>query len=142
MQERLNCYMNPYQKWLSKWRLRRIIVALTGQVSQGASPHVMEFAKALEATELMTRGLKKDTAVSIQVERAQLSAFIRYMCSLHDAKLSRIMLARIGLATLFLRDESALQQPAKEVLEQEMDRTKKGSGEVVDTVGKQLNLKI
>ncbi len=138
----LNCYMNPFQKWLNRWRLRRVIVALTNQVQQGSTPLVMEFAKTLEATEMMSRGLKKNVNVSMEIERAQLDAFIRYMCSLHDAKLSRIMLARIGLATLMTRDESILKQPPEQVIEDEIKRSSQPRGEVIETVGKQLNLKL
>lgn len=138
----LNCYMNPFTKWLNRWRLRRVIVALSEQVQQGSKPLVLEFAKTLEATELMSRGLKKNVNVSMEIERAQLDAFIRYMCSLHDAKLSRIMLARIGLATLMTRDESILKQPPEEVIADEIERSSQPRGEVIETVGKQLNLKI
>ncbi len=138
----LNCYMNPFQKWLNRWRLRRVIVALSGQVQQGGTPLVMDFVSTLEATELMTRGIKKHVNVSIEIERAQLDAFIRYMCSLHDAKLSRIMLARIGLATLMTRDESILKQPPEQVIKDEIERSNQPRTEVIENVGKQLNLKI
>jgi len=140
--DQLNCYMNPFQKWLNRWRLRRIIVALSDQVQQGSTPLVMEFAKTLEATELMSRGLKKNVNVSIEIERAQLESFIRYMCSLHDAKLSRIMLARIGLATLMMRDESALKQAPEDVIKSEAERSSKPRSEVIQSAGKQLNLKL
>lgn len=138
----LNCYMSPFQKWLNRWRLRRVIVALSEQVMQGSAPLVMEFAKTLEATELMSRGMKKNVNVSMEIERAQLDAFIRYMCSLHDAKLSQIMLARIGLATLITRDESILKQPAEDVIKDEIARSNRPRTEVIESVGKQLNLKI
>ncbi len=141
-QETLNCYMNPFSKWLNRWRLRRVIVALSGQVEQGSSPLVMDFAKSLEATEIMSRGAKKSDGISILIERAQLDAFIRYMCSLHDAKLSRIMLARIGLATLMMRDESTLKQPPEEVIKDEIARSNRPRTEVIENVGKQLNLNL
>lgn len=141
-QEKLNCYMNPFQKWLNRWRLRRIIQALSEQVGQGNQPFVMDFAKQLEATEIMSRGMKKNVTVSIEIERMQLEAFIRYMCSLHDAKLSRIMLARIGLATLILRDERILGAPAKEVLDEEVKRSQKPQSEIITNASKQLRLKI
>lgn len=141
-QEALNCYMNPFQKWLNRWRLRRVIVTLSEQVQQGSTPNVMEFAKTLEATETMSRGLKKNVRVSIEVEHHQLESFIRYMCSLHDAKLSRIMLARIGLATLMMRDESILRQVPEEVISDEVGRSLKPRSEVVENAGKQLNLNL
>ena len=142
IKDQLNCYMNPFQKWLNRWRLRRIIVALSDQVQQGSTPLVMEFAKTLEATELMSRGLKKNVSVSIEVERAQLESFIRYMCSLHDAKLSRIMLARIGLATLMVRDESILKQVPEDVIKSEAERSSRPRSEVISSAGDQLNLKL
>lgn len=141
-ESKLNCYMNPFQKWLNRWRLRRIIVALSDQVQQGSAPLVMEFAKTLEATELMSRGLKKNVRVSMEIERAQLESFIRYMCSLHDAKLSRIMLARIGLATLMIRDESVLKQVPEDVIKSEAERASKPQSEVIRSAGNQLNLKL
>ncbi len=139
-QEALHCYMTPFKKWLNRWRLRRVIVALSQQVQQGSNALVMEFAKTLEATEMMSRGMKKNVNVSMEIERAQLDAFIRYMCSLHDAKLSRIMLARIGLATLMTRDESILKQPPEEVIADEIARSNQPRSEVVGNAGKQLNL--
>lgn len=142
IQEKLNCYMNPFQKWLNRWRLRRIIVALTEQVQQGNNTLVMDFAKSLEATEIMSRGLKKNVTVHIEIERAQLDAFIRYMCSLHDAKLSRIMLARIGLATLMMRDEGTLQQKPEDVIDDEVARSNRPRTEVVENAGHQLKLKL
>lgn len=138
----LHCYMSPFQKWLNRWRLRRIIIALQGQVNQGNNEQVQGFAKNLEATELMSRGTKKDTEVTITVTRRELDSFIRYMCSLHDAKLSRIMIARIGLSTLVLRDDKALGQPPKEILADEMLRANKPRGEIITNASKQLRLKL
>lgn len=139
-QEKLHCYMNPFQKWLNRWRLRRIIKALTEQCNQGTVPLVLDFVKTLEATEIITRGGKKNMLVSMEIERAQLDAFIRYMCSLHDAKLSRIMLARIGLATLITRDERILGAPAREILDEEIKRSQQPRSEVVAHASKQLRL--
>lgn len=136
----LHCYMTPFQKWLNRWRLRRIIIALQGQVNQGNNSLVCGFAKNLEATEIMSRGSKKGEEVIITVERAELDSFIRYMCSLHDAKLSRIMIARIGLATLITRDDKTLGQSASQIITDEMARTRKGKSEVIDNAGKQLRL--
>lgn len=136
----LHCYMNPYQKWLNRWRLRRIIVALQGQINQGNNSLVKDFAKGLEATEIMSRGMKKNAEVIITVKRNELDSFIRYMCSLHDAKLSRIMIARIGLATLITRDDKTLGQSASQIIIDEMARTKKPQSEVVQYASKQLRL--
>lgn len=138
----LHCYMNPFQKWLNRWRLRRIILALQSQVNQGNNELVGGFAKGLEATEMMSRGTKKDAQVTIVSSRRELDAFIRYMCSLHDAKLSRIMIARIGLATLITRDDKMLGQPAKEVIEQEMERASKPHSDVIQHASEQLRLKL
>jgi len=132
--------MSPFQKWLNRWRLRRIIKALQEQVNQGNNEFVKGFAKNLEATELMSRGSKKDATVSITVTRRELDLFIRYMCSLHDAKLSRIMIARIGLATLILRDDKMLGQPASEVIADEVARANKPRSEIITHAGKQLRL--
>ena len=138
----LHCYMNPFQKWLNRWRLRRIIMALQGQVNQGNNELVKGFAKNLEATEIMSRGSKKHAEVIITVTRRELDSFIRYMCSLHDAKLSRIMIARIGLATLVTRDDKMLGQPAEVILTEEMARANKSQSDVIVSAGKQLRLKI
>ncbi|MCB7130401.1 MAG: hypothetical protein J3T61_12785 [Candidatus Brocadiales bacterium] len=138
----LHCYMNPFQKWLNRWRLRRIIMALQGQVNQGNNELVIGFAKNLEATEIMSRGSKKHAEVIITVTRRELDSFIRYMCSLHDAKLSRIMIARIGLATLVTRDDKMLGQPAEVILTKEMARSNKPRSDVIGHAGKQLRLKI
>ena len=140
--KQLHCYMNPFQKWLNCWRLRRIIAALQEQVDHGNNELVCDFAKSLEASEIMSRGSKKDAEVIITVERAELDSFIRYMCSLHDAKLSRIMTARIGLATLMTRNDKTLGQPAKQVIKDEMARSKKPRSEIITHVGKQLRLKL
>jgi len=138
----LHCYMNPFQKWLNRWRLRRIIMALQGQVNQGNNNLVKGFAKNLEATEIMSRGSKKDSEVIITVTRCELDSFIRYMCSLHDAKLSRIMIARIGLATLITRDDKMLGQPAEVILTEEMARSRLPRSDVIQHASKSLRLKI
>ncbi len=140
--KQLHCYMNPFQKWLNCWRLRRIIVALQEQVNTGNNDLVKDFAKSLEASEIMSRGSKKDAQVIITVERAELDSFIRYMCSLHDAKLSRIMTARIGLATLMTRNDKTLGSPAKQVIKDEMTRSSKPRSEIISHVSNQLRLKL
>lgn len=138
----LHCYMTPFQKWLNRWRLRRIIMVLESQVDRGKEEHVRAFCKSLEATEMMSRGSKRESEVSIVVTRRELDAFIRYMCSLHDAKLSRIMIARIGLATLILRDDEALGQPPAQIIKEEMAQASKPQSDVITHAGKQLRLKI
>jgi len=138
--KKLNSYMGPVSKWLNRWKLRRIIVALETQ--SHANKLVHGFARSLEATEIMSRGNKKDSACLITIERAELDAFVRYMTSLHDDKLSRLMLARVGLACLLVRDEDALKAPADEVLRDarmESGRTKKG---LITQVNKQLEMKL
>jgi hypothetical protein len=82
----------------------------------------------------ITRG-NRDHVVLITIERQQLDAFIRYMCSLHDSKLSRIILARVGLACLVMRDETALKAPPETVIKQEQERTGGSRAGVIKTVG-------
>ena len=116
--KKLNSYMNPFQKWKARWKLRRIT----------------SFVKTMEATEVMSRGSKKNAQVILNIERAELDAFIRYMCSLHDSKLSRILLARVGLACLIMRDESALKAPPEAVIKREQERTNGSQAGVIKTV--------
>lgn len=97
-----------FTRWLHRWRLRQIIRVLTHSIQEGRHPHVLEFVKSLEATELMSRGSSPSTEVSISVTRAQLDKFIVYTCALHDAKLSRITIARIGLACLCMTNAQML----------------------------------
>lgn len=138
--KKLHAYMNPFQKWKNRWKLRRIIVALSEQ--QHASKSVHGFARSLEATEIMSRGLKKDADCAINIERHELDAFIRYMTSLHDAKLSRIMLARIALACLMTRDESTLKEPPEQVIAEAMKQSGKKKSQIMDLAGKQLEMKL
>ncbi len=90
----------------------------------------------------MSRGSKKDAEVLIKIERADLDAFIRYMTSLHDSKLSRIMLARVGLACLMVRDEDALKERPEIVLQQESDRSCNSGKQIITEVGKQLDIRL
>lgn len=138
--KKLHSYMNPIQKWINRWKLRRIIVALEEQ--QHASKAVHSFARSLEATEIMSRGLKKDAECNITIERHELDAFIRYMTSLHDAKLSRIMLARVALACLITRDEELLKEPPKQIVAEAMKNSGKKKSALIDVAGKQLELKL
>ncbi len=130
--KKLNSYMNPFQKWKARWKLRRIIVALEGQID--FNQHVTNFVKTMEATEIMSRGSKKNTKVILAIERAELDSFIRYVCSLHDSKLSRILLARVGLACLAMRDETALKGPPEAVIRQEQERTGGSRAGVIQTI--------
>ena len=138
--KKLHSYMNPFSKWKNRWKLRRIIVALEEQ--QDASDGVHSFARSLEATEIMSRGLKKNAECNILIERHELDSFIRYMTSLHDAKLSRIMLARIALACLIVRDEDALKEPAQKIVDEAMKTTGRKKTEIIDTAGRQLEMKL
>lgn len=137
---KLNSYMNPWQKWKNRWKLRRVIVALEEQ--QDASSKVHSFVRSLEATEIMSRGLKKSAECLITIERQELDAFIRYMTSLHDAKLSRLMLARIGLACIITRDESTLKEPPQQIVNEAMKSTGKKKSSLVSTAGKQLEMEL
>lgn len=137
---KLSSYMSPIAKWRNRWKLRRIIMALEGQTQRGTIPLVTDFTRSLEATEIMSRGMKKNARLRIHVERAQLDAFIRYMCSLHDSKISRLLLARIGLATLMQRDEKSLRQPAKEVIETEVKRSGQNRQAIVKAADEQLEM--
>lgn len=138
--KKLNSYMNPFQKWKNRWKLRRIIVALEEQ--QSVNDHVHSFARSLEATEIMSRGLKKDAECVINIERRELDSFIRYMTSLHDAKLSRIMLARIALACLITRDEELLKEPPQKIVDEAMKTSGRKKSALISTAGKQLELKL
>ncbi len=138
--KKLNSYMNPFQKWKARWKLRRIIVALEKQTD--FNERVLAFVKVMEATEIMSRGTKKDAEVLLKIERAELDAFIRYMCSLHDSKLSRILLARVGLACLVMRDEDALKAPPATVLKEEMQRAGTSKHIITQNVSDQLELKL
>lgn len=138
--KKLNSYMNPFQKWKARWKLRRIIVALERQTD--FNERVTNFVRTMEATEIMSRGSKKDAQVILTVERAELDSFIRYMCSLHDSKLSRILLARVGLACLVMRDEDALKAPPEIVLQAEMQRAGTSKHIITKDVINQLELKL
>ncbi len=115
-----------YQNWLSRWRLRRIMAALSLATDYGLKKEVKEFAQALEATSLMTRGvsMKKDTPVTINCTRNQLDVFISYMTRLHTSKLSLWQRACIGLATLALADKLALGETPEEYVRREYPKSK------------------
>ncbi len=111
--------MKALTRWLHRWRLRQIIRVLTLSIQEGRHEQVLEFVKSLEATELMSRGASPSAEVSISVTRAQLDKFITYTCALHDSKLSRITIARIGLACLCITNAQMLGASPTKVIAQE-----------------------
>ena len=116
--KKLNSYMNPFQKWKNRWKLRRLIVALEEQ----------------------QEGMKKNGECLITVERQELDSFIRYMTSLHDSKLSRVMLARIALACLITRDEDTLKEPPQKIVNEAMASSGRKKSSIMSTAGKQLEM--
>lgn len=114
------------QNWLSRWRLRRIITALSYATDHGLKVEVKEFAESLEATSMMTRGIsmKKDTPVTINATREQLDSFITYMVRLHSSKLSLGLRACIGLATLATSDKRALGESPEDFIKRELPKAK------------------
>ena len=113
-----------YQHWLNKWRLKRIIMTLSHACNYGLRPEVMEFARSLEATENMSRGMNDGQMVTITCERRELTRFITYMTRLHSGKLSLLLRARIGLATLMSKDKYVLGEPVDEFMEREFGNAK------------------
>lgn len=116
--------MKKFQHWLNRWRLKRIITALARACNYGLREEVVNFARSLEATEVMSRGCRKDQQITITCERAQLSAFITYMTRLHTSKLSLLLRAKIGLATLMVSDRYVLGEPVDEFIEREFGKVK------------------
>lgn len=93
------------RKAYRRWLLRRVIVALHEATKRGMRPGVVNFAKALEATELMARGQKRDSLLTVTISYQELLEFISYMTDLHRSKLSLIQRAKIGLVTLLISDK-------------------------------------
>lgn len=122
---------DKFANWLSRWRLKRIILALHYATDYGLKTEVHDFAKALEASSLMARGLKKDAEVTIVAEREQLDAFITYMTKLHSSKLSLILRARIGLATLALKDSYVLGDEPIDFVKREYPKTKSAADDKI-----------
>lgn len=120
-----------FQNWLSRWRLRRILAALSFATDFGLKVEVKEFAESLEATSMMTRGssMKKDTPVTINCTREQLDTFITYMTRLHSSKLSLWHRARIGLATLAITDKLALGETPEEFIRRELPKAKSSASD-------------
>lgn len=112
------------QNWLSRWRLRRIIAALTFATDYGLRKNVVDFAQSLEATILMSRGQKKDAPLTIQATYAEINEFVNYMTRLHSSKLSLWHRARIGLATLALADKHVLGEDPEEFVKREFGKAK------------------
>lgn len=113
-----------YENWLSRWRLRRIIAALSYATEFGLKKEVSEFARAMEATSLMARGTKKDQELVLTCKREELDCFITYIVRLHSSKLSLWHRARIGLATLALRDKYVLGETPLEFVQREFPKAK------------------
>lgn len=129
-------------RWVDRWRLRRIIALLAIPLNKGSKPGVHDFAKTMEATEIMTRGMKEHDEVTMTTTRGNLLMFIRYMTSIHDSKLSRLATARVGLATLMESDETAIGGGKAEVLLEEWARNQQGKTlKVVDAGGKSIKVK-
>lgn len=105
--------------WLSRWRMRRVVAALAHATNHGNRPGVEGFAKALEATALMSSHGKKDADVTIRCTRRELNEFITYITKLHVAKQSLLIRARIGLAMLVLTTEQILGEDPEELIKRE-----------------------
>lgn len=116
--------MKYIQDWLSRWRLKRIILALQYATEYGLKKEVLNFANALEATSAMARGTKRDQIVTITCEREELDCFISYMTRLHTSKLSLLHRARIGLATLAVKASHVLGEAPAELVERELPQAK------------------
>lgn len=105
--------------WITRWRMRQIIAALSHATHHGLRPGVQGFAESLEATALMSRDMKKDAVLHIRVTRRELNEFIGYMTQLHTAKQSLLIRARIGLAVLFMSDKQILGEAPEELVARE-----------------------
>lgn len=137
--------MNKLKQWFYRWKLKRVVAALAIRTSvrKNDKDGVYAFAKMLEATEIMTRGLKKADEVAMQCERQELDQFIRYMTTLHDSRLSLLIRARIGLATLAATATQVLGEEPKEVLKTEAAKTLKGrKSRIVTPGGSNMELKL
>lgn len=136
--------MNRIKSAILRWKMRRVVMALAMRVSarKGEEDGVFRFAKMLEATHTMSKGLKRDDEMTFQCTRDELDQFIRYMTTLHDSRLALLVRARIGLATLAMKDKHVLAEEPKEVLEQEFAKTVKGKElNIVDPAGKKIKVR-
>lgn len=136
--------MNRFKAWYRRWKLRRVIAALAHRtsVSRKEEDGVYAFAKMLEATEIMTRSIKASETVTLTPTRSELLAFIKYMTTLHDSRLSLIIRARIGLATLAVRDADVLGEEPVDTLKTEEARRMKGNElNIVDERGRKIKVR-
>lgn len=120
-----------FTNWLTRWRLKRIIAALSLATDYGLKPEVMEFAQSMEATSRMAAGSKKDQEVTLLCTRYQLDCFITYMTRLHTSKLSLWHRARIGLATLVLKDKLVLGEDPLEFIAREFPKSKSSADDKI-----------
>jgi hypothetical protein len=112
------------REWYRKWMLKRIIKVLQIACEEhGLKDEVVSFAGALEATNTMSAGMKKDAMVTITATKQELACFLSYMIQLHHSKLGLLTRARIGLLTLtygmeeFMPDKQDPKEFAKEQFE-------------------------
>jgi hypothetical protein len=110
--------------WLTRWRLKRIIVALQYATGFGLKQEVVNFVHSLEATSTMARGTKRAQQVTITCEREDLDCFISYMTRLHTSKLSLLHRTRIGLTTLVLNAKHVLGEEPMEFMKREFPKSK------------------
>ena len=136
--------MESIKQWYFRWKLRRVVAVLAHRTNapKEHAAGVHAFAKMLEASEIMTRSVKKHEQVPMQCTRAELDSFIRYMTTLHDSRLSLLIRARVGLATLAMTDEEVLGESPKDVVKSEHGRRlAKSDSRFVDAEGKSLKVK-
>lgn len=137
--------MKSMKQWFYRWKLKRVVAALAMRTSVKADERdgVHAFAKMLEATEIMTRGIKKGDNVTMSCTRDELDQFIRYMTTLHDSRLSLLIRARIGLATLYAKPKDMLGEEPEDALKTEVARSLKGKkSQLVDARGKQMEINL
>jgi hypothetical protein len=137
--------MKSIKQWFFRWKLKRVVAALAMRTSVDAKDRdgVYAYAKMLEATEIMTRGLKKGDDVTMSCTREELDQFIRYMTTLHDSRLSLLIRARIGLATLTASSEKVLGETPENVMQTEAAQTMKGrKSTIVDPRGKKMEINL
>ena len=137
--------MKSIKQWFFRWKLKRVVAALAMRTSVDAKDRdgVYAYAKMLEATEIMTRGLKKGDDVTMSCTREELDQFIRYMTTLHDSRLSLLIRARIGLATLTASSEKVLGETPENVMQTEAAQTMKGrKSTIVDPHGRKMEINL
>lgn len=97
------------KEWYKRWMLKRIVFALKIAVEDhGLKPEVLNFVGMLEATNAMTAGQKNNATVTMTATKRELAVFISYMIQLHNAKLSLLTRARIGLISLLIDDKKLM----------------------------------